>query len=170
MDKLIWSVYAKDDLTKVIGTRSQIPLVLPWAMTVHEAQGQTLDAVDVYCGKHFAPGHLYVALSRVKVQSRLRVVGLDHKHLIPLCNKDLHFLDNLVAVPADKQSNCCHVKIPPLANIDFTIASDEEEIEEIDDLVRSYFRLPSLAPPCASSLETVDLTEVMKNLSSSENF
>ena len=68
VDKVTWSVYAKDDPTKVIGTRSQILLMLSWAMTVHKAQGQTLDAVEVYCGKHFAPGHLYVALSRVKIQ------------------------------------------------------------------------------------------------------
>ena len=143
-------------------------------MTVHKAQGQTLDAVEVYCGKYFAPGHLYVALSRVRSSSRLRVVGFDRKHLIPPSNKVLHFLDNLVAVPADEQSNCCRVKTPTLANIDFTIASDEEltdgEIEEIDDLVRLYFASSSLAPPCASSLKTVDLTEVIKKLSSSENF
>ena len=171
--KVTWSVYAKDDPTRVIGTRSQIPLMLAWAMTVHKAQGKTLDAVEVHCGKQFAPGQLYVAFSRVRSSSRFRVVGFDRKHVIPPSRKVLHFLDNVIAVLADEQSNCCRVKTPTLANIDFTIASGEEltegEIEEIDDLVRSYFASSSLAPPCTSSLETVDFTEVMKKLSSSEN-
>ena len=114
---------------KVIGTRSQIPLLLSWAMTVHKAQGQTLHAVEVYCGKHFAPGHLYLALSRVRSSSRLRVVSFDCKNLIPPSNKVLHFLDNLVAVPADEQSNCCHVMTLMLDDKDFTIASDEELTE-----------------------------------------
>ena len=176
VEKVNWSVYAKDDPTKVVGTRSQIPLMLSWAMTVHKAQGQTLDAVEVHCGKQFAPGHLYVALSRVRSSSRLRVVGFDRKHLIPPSKKVLHFLDNLNNVLADEQFNCCRAKIPTLANISDFSTADEEltegEIEEIDDLVRSYFASSSSAPPshCVSSLETVDFNEVMKRLSSSDNF
>ena len=51
VDEVTWSVYAKDDPTKVVGAKSQIPLMLSWAMTVHKAEGQTLDAVEVHCGK-----------------------------------------------------------------------------------------------------------------------
>ena len=36
--------------------------------------------------------------------------------------------------------------------------------------MRSYFASSLLPPPCTSSLESVDLTEVMKKLSSSANF
>ena len=35
-------------------------------MTVHKAQGQTLGAVEVYCGREFAPGQLYLAISKVR--------------------------------------------------------------------------------------------------------
>jgi ATP-dependent DNA helicase PIF1 len=46
---------------------SQIPLVPCWAMTIHKAQGATLDAAEMDVGNDiFECGQAYVALSRVK--------------------------------------------------------------------------------------------------------
>ena len=64
-------------------TRTQLPLKLAWAMTVHKAQGQTLDAVEVYCGREFAPSHLYVAMSRVRSSSKSCVIAFKEDRLIP---------------------------------------------------------------------------------------
>jgi ATP-dependent DNA helicase PIF1 len=55
-------------------TRTQIPLVLAYAMTVHKAQGSTLDYAILNIGTSiFCPGQAYVALSRVRESNGLLI-------------------------------------------------------------------------------------------------
>jgi hypothetical protein len=56
---------------------TQIPLRLAWALTVHKAQGMTLDAARVDLSRAFVPGMGYVALSRVKSLDSLSLAGLN---------------------------------------------------------------------------------------------
>lgn len=46
------------------GSCTQFPLALGWAITIHKSQGLTFDSIVVHCPYAFAPGMLYVALSR----------------------------------------------------------------------------------------------------------
>ena len=49
---------------KVVGTFLQFPLRLAWAITIHKSQGLTFERAIIDAGKAFAPGQVYVALSR----------------------------------------------------------------------------------------------------------
>ena len=173
--RVTWSVYDRMDIHKLGGMLTQITLKLAWAMTVHKAQGKTLEAVKVHCRKEFAPGHLYVATSRVKSKDHLRVIGFNKNRLIPAAPKVLDFLDNVKNAPTDPGNKCCQLTSPPSSNSlpsieeEFDFGEEpfcEDDFEQIDAIAQAF--LDSNVAQAENNV--IDLDTLLSQLSESEEF
>ncbi|OAR02091.1 hypothetical protein LLEC1_06673 [Akanthomyces lecanii] len=79
---------------EVQAKRTQLPLILAWALSIHKAQGQTLERVTVNLSRVFEKGQAYVALSRATCQDGLRVIGFD-RHKVMAHPKVVEFYSKL---------------------------------------------------------------------------
>lgn len=88
VDRTTWDrykyVYEEESKTIVpitIGSFRQFPLMLAWAVTIHKSQGMTFEKAIVDARRSFAPGQVYVALSRCRSLKGLtlssRITGND---------------------------------------------------------------------------------------------
>ena len=81
--------YARDENDRLVenevGSYKQFPLMLGYAMTIHKAQGKTLDTVVVDVSRGcFAHGQTYVALSRTRSAADMHIAS-------PLQSRDVIF-------------------------------------------------------------------------------
>lgn len=67
----IWNKEKRKIEEKEIGTFTQYPVRLAWAITVHKSQGLTFERVYADLGNAFEDGQIYVALSRCTSMSGL---------------------------------------------------------------------------------------------------
>lgn len=74
VDPETWEVMEGDI---VLARRTQIPLVLAWAFSIHKCQGMTLDSLHTDLSRAFGCGMVYVVLSRVRSFAGLHLSGFN---------------------------------------------------------------------------------------------
>lgn len=61
--------------------RTQLPIMLCWALSIHKAQGQTIQRLKVDLRNIFEAGQVYVALSRAVSRDKLQVLNFNPKRI-----------------------------------------------------------------------------------------
>lgn len=79
---------------EIIGTFTQFPVKLAWAITVHKSQGLTFDKVIADVGSSFASGQVYVALSRCTNSSGLVLKSRIERNAIKTDSRVVEFAQN----------------------------------------------------------------------------
>jgi ATP-dependent DNA helicase PIF1 len=85
----------KSEIIPGVGIK-QIPLIHAWAITIHKAQGLTLETAQIDVGNNiFECGQTYVALSRLVSLQGLYLINFN-PHKIKLFSKVIEFYNNLL--------------------------------------------------------------------------
>ncbi|XP_062597103.1 uncharacterized protein LOC134258565 [Saccostrea cucullata] len=95
-------------LRRNLAERKQIPVKLAFALTIHKAQGMTLECVEIDCQQIFSPGQLGVGVSRVKSPTGLRLINFNETACIPMPTIIFKFLDTCtLTMTQDADLGCC---------------------------------------------------------------
>lgn len=115
---------------EVQASRCQVPLILAWALSIHKAQGQTLERVKVDLGKTFEKGQAYVALSRATCQEGLQVMRFDPKKVMAH-DKVRSFYDSLYSVEKVKATAIAPTIAPTAKKVKSESDEDDDALLEM---------------------------------------
>jgi hypothetical protein len=143
-------------------TIEQIPLALGWAISIHKAQGLTLDSMVVDAGRSiFESGQTYVALSRCRSLDALflthwdpRGISVDQRAAEFYRSNRLSFSDKIDVTPSAVPPAPVD-RIPDVTNAGSASRSVWEEDDDLEDLEAILTELPS-------SVSDVDSSEVQR--------
>ncbi len=106
-----WEVYrfgleGSSIVSESIGSFSQYPFRLAWAITIHKSQGKTFDRVTIALGRGaFAAGQMYVALSRCTSFEGVTLLTPARANDIRTDDRIIQFLNSKTAISPAKSAN-----------------------------------------------------------------
>lgn len=86
-----------------LGTFRQYPIRLAWAITIHKSQGLTFEKAVIDAGASFAPGQVYVALSRLTTLNGLVLRSRIHPSSISTNTKVVEFIETQIPEAAAEE-------------------------------------------------------------------
>lgn len=93
-NKYVWDEKRKMCITEELGTFTQYPLKLAWAITIHKSQGLTFDNINIDLSDWVANGGMYVALSRCRKLSGIHLKNPLRKQDIKIDNNVMSFAES----------------------------------------------------------------------------
>ncbi|PRT56155.1 ATP-dependent DNA helicase PIF1 [Wickerhamiella sorbophila] len=138
----VWTV--EDAEGHWMARRTQVPLILAWALSIHKSQGQTLEYAQVDLGNIFERGQAYVALSRVTSLDGLQVKRFN-PHKVTVHERVLEFYDSLEEVQiGGRQMTMFEAFRPrPDPEVDHMQEIAKDSDEAIESL-RAYMNRPEI--------------------------
>ena len=131
-----------------IGAYVQFPLKLAWAITIHKSQGLTFDRAIIDAGKSFAPGQVYVALSRCRTLESIVLASRITQKAVSIDPVVEDYIDSVEKIDLDAD-------YPPFG--------EETEGEDDDELQVIYFTDSEESPTFSSPFPPFSLaTRILK--------
>ena len=121
-----------------VGSVTQFPIVLAYAVTCHKAQGLTLSSAIVHCSREYVSGLIYVAISRVRSPEHIQVLDFNPRQLMKPQQKALETCTSRhLSAPVEDLSCCRHKRFGDKTLL--TVKDRFQDVEE-DDV---HFSFPS---------------------------
>lgn len=117
--------------------RTQFPLFLSWAVTIHKLQGLTLDSLVVDMDKlkgRYNCGQAYVALSRVKQFENLHILHYDRTQIKPDPKVDSFMKDMRKKALPTIVPSISIANVDPTAGLTFCLLNVENLLSHIQDI------------------------------------
>lgn len=111
---------------------SMYPIKLAWAISIHKSQGQTFNKMNLDMNGAFAPGQLYVALSRCRTLEGIRFIQAIQQNMV-IVDKGITKLLNEKTINIDNPNPTPIIPEPPKEKTEIV----EEVIEEIGEEVEA---------------------------------
>ena len=134
-----------------VGSFTQMPLRLAWAITIHKSQGLTFDNVVIDAADAFAAGQVYVALSRCRTLEGIILLSRIPEHALSNAQEVLHYVEAQPEQPAVE-------KALPTAQTDYltqiltSIFDFRDHIRRVDQLRAISSKEAAYSAPTADFL------------------